>query len=689
MSIRLLNSGVIIGGKYQITAALGGNPVGITYAGTAVQTAQKVIIREFMPQDCCERAADGNIINAADVFEQEKQKYIAGAKILLANPGQAVTQVYELLEENGTVYTIMEYVEGISLDAYLTQNKNRFPVGRIQVLIQPLLADFARLQEMGFIHGNISPDNLIFSNDGSLKLTGFGYVQGKVSLKSDAYAAAEMFQTQQPVSMSADVYALCASIYRCITGAAPQEAYRRMSQDMLQKPSALGVEIPTSTESALMMGMKLSAKERFQAMKAFARAFGQAQAATPAKEAVPVKAKSTAAGRQLAGAKPAAGSRPVQAATPEKKKGGNGGTIALIIVGCVLIIGLAVAAFILFGQMSAKEAASDNDQTEATTEASSESTTETTEEGSEYNQLLSEGRYDEVINQIVTLSETADLPDAMKEQYSQILQQALEAQYSDFESKVADSRNSNDYDAVFSQIAEEEDMYNQLQSNSLASAYIDMQKLTDKRDEMKHAHAEYLMNDAISAAAAKLDESGLNDAAAKLQEYADEGIITPEELEKSRESAYSTFVIAQITAFNNAGTDAETILQYINTNLANTGNNSQVLEFWDYYNALLGRNVMDATIRHQSGNGYILEYSNSTELTRADIDYLSQYEVKLAVYEIFARHGKIFSDQALNEYFQAFNWYQPSSDFDDSVLNEYEKHNLDLLVSYQRSMGYR
>jgi len=237
MSIRLLNSGVIIGGKYQITAALGGNPVGITYAGTAVQTAQKVIIREFMPQDCCERAADGSIINAADVFEQEKQKYIAGAKILLANPGQAVTQVYELLEENGTVYTIMEYVEGISLDAYLTQNKNRFPVGRIQVLIQPLLADFARLQEMGFIHGNISPDNLIFSNAGSLKLTGFGYVQGKVSLKSDAYAAAEMFQTQQPVSMSADVYALCASIYRCITGAAPQEAYRRMSQDMLQKPS--------------------------------------------------------------------------------------------------------------------------------------------------------------------------------------------------------------------------------------------------------------------------------------------------------------------------------------------------------------------------------------------------------------------------------------------------------------------
>ena len=154
-----------------------------------------------------------------------------------------------------------------------------------------------------------------------------------------------------------------------------------MSQDMLQKPSALGVEIPTSTESALMMGMKLSAKERFQAMKAFARAFGQAQAATP-----------------------------------EKKKGGNGGTIALIIVGCVLIIGLAVAAFILFGQMSAKEAASDNNQTEATTEASSESTTETTKNEEAY------GGYNslkDAVEQIKTLEKQLDQAQSTNATYAE------------------------------------------------------------------------------------------------------------------------------------------------------------------------------------------------------------------------------------------------------------------------------
>lgn len=669
-----LNNGVVIGEKYQITTVLGENPVGITYMGTAMQTGQKVIIREFMPQDCCERTKEDSAIHGMGRYEQEKQKYNANAQILLANSGlQAVGQVYELLEENGTVYTIMEYVEGISLEAYLTQNKNRFPVERMQVLLKPIFEDFMHLQDMGFIHGNISTDNLIFSNTGNLKLIGFGYIQGNVSPKSRAYAPIEMFQTQSQVSASADVYALCASIYRCITGIVPQGAEQRMNQDMLQKPSAYGTAISTGSENALMMGMKLQPDERFQLMKAFQRAFGQAQEKV---QSVPPKVQAKNTGT----------TQPKSSA--EQKKGGNGATIALIIVGCVLVIGLGVAIFVITHQLSGEKP--DADHTETTIEVSTESSTsETAAEESEYDRMLSEGRYDEVINQIVTLSNTTELSDEIKAELTLVLQQAIEAQYSDFTNRVDSSKNSNDYTAVFSQISEEEALYDQLQSNSLASAYVDVQKLADKREEMKQNHADYLLNDAISTAAANLDESGFNDAAAKLKVYAEEGIITEEELQRCRESAYTTYVIAKITAFNNAGTDAETILQYINTNLANTGNNSQVLEFWDYYNALLGGNVMDNTIRHQSGSGYILEYSNSADLTSSDIDYLSQYEVRLAVYEIFARHGKIFSDSALNEYFQALSWYQPSSNFNDSVLNEYEKNNLDLLISYQRSMGYR
>lgn len=671
-----LTNDVIIGGKYQITTVLGENPVGITYAGVVVQNGQKVVIREFMPQDDCERADNYITVNGSDRFEQEKQKYSTNARILLTTQGlQAVAQVYELLEENGTVYTIMEYVEGISLEAYLTQNKNRFPVERMQVLLQPLFADFARLQDMGFVHGNISPDNLIFNNTGNLKLVGFGYIQGKVSPQGSAYAPVEMYQGQ--VNISADVYALCATIYRCVTGIVPPSAYQRLSQDTLQKPSTLGVAIAPGAENALIMGLNVQNMSRFQAMKAFQRAFGQVQ------ETTTTVTKKVEKKQEV--------NKKENKKNNKTQKGGNGGTIALIVVGCVLVIGLGVSAFVLANQLFGKDSKSDLAEigTEESTEETTETSTDNSDETSQYEQMLTEGKYDDVINQIVTLSNTTDLSAEQKDTLSQILKQAMDAQYSDFESKVAGSKNANDYDAAFSQITEEENLYNQLQSNSLASMYVDMQKIADKNTEMRKSHAEYLMNDVIYTAAANLNENGLNSALTQLQDYVNDGIITEDEYQKNRESAYTKYVIAKITSFNNAGTDAQTILQYINTNLANTGNNSQVLEFWDYYNALLGGNLMDTTIRHQSSSGYILEYSNSVNLTRSDIDYLSQYEVKLALYEIFARHGKIFSDSALNEYFQSFSWYQPSANFDDSVLNEYEKNNLDLLISYQRSMGYR
>ena len=118
-----------------------------------------------------------------------------------------------------------------------------------------------------------------------------------------------------------------------------------MSQDMLQKPSALGVEIPDQHRKCIDDGYEAFAKERFQAMKAFARAFGQAQAATPEKE--------------------------------EGRQWWNDSTYYRRMCSYNR---LAVAAFILFWTDVRKKAASDNDQTEATTEASSESTTETTEE---------------------------------------------------------------------------------------------------------------------------------------------------------------------------------------------------------------------------------------------------------------------------------------------------------------------
>ena len=60
--------------------------------------------------------------------------------------------------------------------------------------------------------------------------------------------------------------------------------------------------------------------------------------------------------------------------------------------------------------------------------------------------------------------------------------------------------------------------------------------------------------------------------------------------------------------------------------------------------------------------------------------------------ELFARHGRKFTDENLKSYFESKSWYEGTiepEDFDDSVFNEYEIANRDLIVEYEKEKGYR
>lgn len=89
---------------------------------------------------------------------------------------------------------------------------------------------------------------------------------------------------------------------------------------------------------------------------------------------------------------------------------------------------------------------------------------------------------------------------------------------------------------------------------------------------------------------------------------------------------------------------------------------------------------------------YILPESDSRFLTKDDLDGLTQEECRLARNELFARHGRIFQDESLRAYFESLEWYQGTvlpDDFDESVFNEYEFANRDLIVEYEKEQGYR
>lgn len=86
--------------------------------------------------------------------------------------------------------------------------------------------------------------------------------------------------------------------------------------------------------------------------------------------------------------------------------------------------------------------------------------------------------------------------------------------------------------------------------------------------------------------------------------------------------------------------------------------------------------------------------SDSQYITEYELNQYTHDEIVLIRNEIYARHGCNFNDPTIRSYFESQSWYYPidglnASNFDSSVLNEYELTNIDTILAYEREMGWR
>ncbi len=93
-----------------------------------------------------------------------------------------------------------------------------------------------------------------------------------------------------------------------------------------------------------------------------------------------------------------------------------------------------------------------------------------------------------------------------------------------------------------------------------------------------------------------------------------------------------------------------------------------------------------------SSGDYVIADSATRQLSNADLAGLSQWELRVARNEIYARHGRMFEDDALDSYFRGKSWYVPSipaASFDDNqLLTKTELRNAKLISDYEAAMGY-
>ncbi len=271
----------ILNGKYLVGCVLGEGGFGITYVAWDLVLDMMVAVKEYYPVGFVSR--DHSATNAVlpvggdseEFFSKGRERFLAEAKKLarfFANPG--VVTVKDYFTENGTGYIVMEYIKGCNLGAYLERCGNRMELNALLELLVIPMRSLEEVHAVGIIHRDISPENLMVADNGYVKLIDFGASKiledpqrSTELMLRPGYAPEEMYRTNGKLGPWTDVYELCATVYRAITGVTPPEAPERLRRDELIPPSKLGAVITPAQERALLKGLAVLAKDRYATMQ--------------------------------------------------------------------------------------------------------------------------------------------------------------------------------------------------------------------------------------------------------------------------------------------------------------------------------------------------------------------------------------------------------------------------------------
>lgn len=287
----------ILKGRYEVLRVLGNGGFGVTYECRDKTLDLKVAVKEYYPdgfvsRDCKKSPVVTYTATSENKIFVEKgmHRFLDEARVLAKFSGEfGIVDVRDYFEENNTAYIVMEFLNGKDLKE-LIQEKGRLPAEYAVRLLLPVMESLEKIHRQGLIHRDISPDNIRMAGN-RLKLLDFGAARSfsyegnrtmTVMLKR-GYAPIEQYGEVDAQGPWTDVYALCATLYLCITGKKPADSLIRWDRDPLQKPSQLGIAISPALEEVIMKGLSVSARNRYQSMRELVDALKTALTKAPAK----------------------------------------------------------------------------------------------------------------------------------------------------------------------------------------------------------------------------------------------------------------------------------------------------------------------------------------------------------------------------------------------------------------------
>lgn len=256
----MIREGVMIGGRYEIMGRIGvGGMADVYKAIDRVlnrYVAVKVLKREFREDE-----------NFVKKFWSEAQ---SAAGLQHAN----IVNVYDVAEDRGLYYIVMELVEGITLKDYIQKKGKLTPKEVIGITLQ-VCAGIEAAHSNNIIHRDVKPQNIIISKEGKVKVTDFGIAKATSSntISTNVMGSVHYTSPEQArggfSDAKSDIYSLGITMYEMITGELPFDgdstvsiALKHLQEDIIP-PSEYVEDIPNSLEQIILKCTQKSADRRY------------------------------------------------------------------------------------------------------------------------------------------------------------------------------------------------------------------------------------------------------------------------------------------------------------------------------------------------------------------------------------------------------------------------------------------
>lgn len=265
----------VLSNTYVVGKVLDMGQDGISYIGFDGYSQKPVLIREFMPQSLAQR--QGSQVMPLEGQEAMYKALLSDFEELytaLSNLKQlpSLRRVERLILANNTCYVICEYFDCITLSQYLQENAGELDWEMAAPMFRRLMEDISVMHQHGVLHRGISPDSLVLTANGEMKLThftvsGFWGENGRPAQLAEGYAAPEQYSKTAPHGEWTDVYSLCAVLYKVLSGTMPPAADTRTVNGNLIPLNQLVEGVPPVVSQGIMAGLMVDQQLRLRNMR--------------------------------------------------------------------------------------------------------------------------------------------------------------------------------------------------------------------------------------------------------------------------------------------------------------------------------------------------------------------------------------------------------------------------------------